>query len=394
MFCDASFSNASLRDALNAVIARPLRTLVLMLAGLAVLPACTPPPPETMEYVGASQTPEAGEIPLQEHLDRVLDFTLQGRQLNTDEHGAWQILHGVLAYQHEFPVRVGKEGPFESALAYALSGGKIDGWTFQPGDVLDPATRRRGLRAIVEPGTKKGQGHADQWLAILSQSNLPREQTIKVGSDTFTIQDLVDQICRDVPYNIQQEWSWTLIGFTQYFPTTHQWTASDGQTWSIERMLEAELEQDINSSACGGTHRLIGIAMALNRHRAQGGAITGPWKAAEERVAEAAKIALATQNPDGSFSTEYFRRPGSSPDMAVVLGSTGHILEFLAIALDDQQLRDPQVELAVRHLCGLFETTRDLPLECGALYHAAHGLVLYRERVFGPRTYLFEPSAS
>ena len=35
-------------------------------------------------------------------------------------------------------------------------------------------------------------------------------------------------------------------------------------------------------------------------------------------------------------------------------------------------------------MCDLFRKTEKLPLECGALYHAAHGLVLYRERVFGP----------
>lgn len=35
-------------------------------------------------------------------------------------------------------------------------------------------------------------------------------------------------------------------------------------------------------------------------------------------------------------------------------------------------------------LCRLFDETRSMDLECGALYHAAHGLILYRERLFGP----------
>jgi hypothetical protein len=347
-----------------------------------------------MEHVAhADQTATpATEKPMQELLDEVLEFTLQDRQLNTEEHGAWQILHGVLAYQQAFPVRVGKNGPFQPALQYALDGGEIHGWTFQPGEVLDAATGRRGLRALVEPGTKQGQGHADQWLAILSQCNLPIDQPLKIGSDLFTLRDLVDQVCRDVPYNVESEWSWTLIGLTQYLPTNHEWTAADGQTWSIARLVGAEAEQDINGSACGGTHRLIGLAMALQRHRAQGREVAGAWQNAADRINQAIQIALTTQNPDGSFSTEYFRRPGSSPDMAVVLGSTGHILEFLTLAMTDDQLRHPQVDLAARHLCQLFETTRDLPLECGALYHAAHGLVLYRERLFGTRKYEFRGS--
>jgi hypothetical protein len=35
----------------------------------------------------------------------------------------------------------------------------------------------------------------------------------------------------------------------------------------------------------------------------------------------------------------------------------------------------------------MFRATQDYPLECGGLYHSAHGLVLYRERMFGPRDY-------
>ena len=104
-------------------------------------------------------------------------------------------------------------------------------------------------------------------------------------------------------------------------------------------------------------------------------------------VENSIRRALELQNPDGSFSAQYFRRPSSSPDMAAVLGSSGHMLEFLAVAMTDEQLRHPQGRLAARHLCRLFRDTQDLDLECGALYHAAHGLVLYRERLFGARTY-------
>ena len=45
----------------------------------------------------------------------------------------------------------------------------------------------------------------------------------------------------------------------------------------------------------------------------------------------------------------------------------------------------PWVTRAVMHLVGCFEKTQDFDLECGALYHAAHALELYRTRRFGPR---------
>ncbi len=324
---------------------------------------------------------------LRADLDGVLDFTLRQRRLNTVDHGAWQILHGVLAYQQVFPVQVGIDGPTQSALEYALAGGTIDGWAFEPGDVLDAATGRRGLRALLQAGTKRGQGHPDQWLAILAQANLPLDQVIQVEDQQYTMEDLIRQVQRDVPRNLDQEWSWTLIGLTKYLPTTASWTARDGQTWSIERLVEAELGQDLDQSACGGTHRLIGMAMALERHRANGGSVTGIWQDVEQRMEQAIETARLLQNPDGSFSAHYFERPGQSADLAMNLSTTGHILEFLAIAMPPEDLKAPWVARAADYLCQLFRQTESVALECGALYHAAHGMVLYRERVFGSRAY-------
>jgi hypothetical protein len=63
------------------------------------------------------------------------------------------------------------------------------------------------------------------------------------------------------------------------------------------------------------------------------------------------------------------------------LGATGHIFEVLALALDDEQLAEPWVTRAADRLVTLLEQTADVDVECGALYHAAHGLLLYRQRL-------------
>ena len=55
------------------------------------------------------------------------------------------------------------------------------------------------------------------------------------------------------------------------------------------------------------------------------------------------------------------------------------------MVLSDEQLKEPWVQRAVLHLLDCFEKTQKFDLECGALYHAAHGLDLYRTRRFGPR---------
>lgn len=324
---------------------------------------------------------------LKRQLDDVLQFTLRDRRLNTEDHAAWQILHGALAYQREFPLQVGHDGPTRSAVEHLLSGGEIEGWEAKPGDVLDAKTGRRGLRAIMEAGSKSGQGHADQWLAVLAQCGLPPEQTIQVDDATYTMSDFVTQVQRDVPRNVDREWSWTLIGLTTYLPTTAKWIAGDGHQWTIERLVQLEAEQEIDSSTCGGTHRLIGLAMTLNRHLAQGGALEGPWTLADEVIQLHIQKARQLQNPDGSFSTNYFSRGGRSPDLADTIGTTGHTLEFLAIAMTDAQLAESWVRGAAFRMCDVFRKTKEMPLECGALYHAAHGLVLLRHRLFGAVTY-------
>ena len=89
------------------------------------------------------------------------------------------------------------------------------------------------------------------------------------------------------------------------------------------------------------------------------------------------------QQADGSFSIHSFERPGTSADVFARLSATGHIFEVLSLALDDEQLAEPWVTRAAERLVTLLEQTADVDVECGALYHAAHGLLLYSDRVCG-----------
>ena len=330
--------------------------------------------------------PAPTEQQLRDRIDDALLYTYTNRRLNLQDHAAWQILHGVLAYQQDFQVERGGDRQPAAAVQHLLSGGRMEGWAIEPG-YRDQRTGRVGMRALLEEGSKTGQGHPDQWLAVLAQCGLAPDQTIQVGEDVYTMADWVRQVEWEAPRNSNQEYSWTLIGLTTYRPTTHRWTAADGQEWSIERLMEIELAQDIHASACGGTHRMIGLAMALNRHLAAGGEPAGVWRRADVAIQEKIADARRHQDRSGAFSANYFARPGRTPDLAVDLGATGHVLEFITLAASERQLREAWVEQAVLHLCDVFDTTRSLPLECGALYHAAHGLLVYRQRRFGPVNY-------
>ncbi len=325
-----------------------------------------------------SQTNLPSDDELRDRIDRAIEFTYNNRHLDTKDQAAWQIVHGALVYGRDFQIY--HDGKLVGALDYLLGGGELRGWTMRKAD--------HGVDSPVEGGTLTGQGHEDQWLGYLSQCGLSPELPLVVGGQTYKINDLITQAQWDVYDGMEA--TWTLMAFSTYLPTDAEWTAKDGTKWNIERIVRMETAQDLEASPCGGTHRMYGIAVAMNRYLAAGGKLgdnpEGTWEKAHKKIQDAVDAARNNQQPNGSLSTKYFARPATSPEIALRISTTGHALEFLTVALDDEQLKQPWVTRAVDHLVGCFEKTQKFDLECGALYHAAHGLDLYRARRFGPRS--------
>jgi hypothetical protein len=256
---------------------------------------------------------------------------LRYRRLNLKDHAAWQIVHGAMAFHRAFLIQ--KDDELVSAIDYALGGARLRAGISSREQC---STRPRGVGVFVHSWTREvspGKGTLTNGLDISLNVDFSPDETIQVDGETFTIANLVAQAEWDVPRNMSQEYSWTLMALSAYRPPDYTWKASDGQTWSIERLVEIEAEHDLASSACGGCHRLFALASALNRHLAQGGELVGGWKKANDKIEDSIAKAKAYQNPDGSFSTNHFQRPGRSADMLQNLGATGHILEFLTAAL-------------------------------------------------------------
>jgi hypothetical protein len=321
-------------------------------------------------------------------IDEALEYTYHHRRLSVgttaNDQAAWQIVHGALAFKREFLVRDGARDV--SAVDYILAGGKMKGLDLRRGDLLDEAAKRYGVATIVAED-KMGQGHVDQWLGYLSDCRLPLDEPIIVEGEKHTIADYIDQAKLDVHKNPTREYSWTLMALSAYYPSDYTWKAGDGSEWSIEKLVEIELEHSLDASPCGGTHRMTALTMAFNRHVEAGRPVTGIWKELGDRIDDCVEKAREYQNPDGSLSSNYFARPGKSADLAICMGSAGHVMEFLATALQKDELQEPWVKRAVLDVCKLFRKTKPVDVECGALFHAAHGLVLYREKVFGPRSF-------
>lgn len=316
---------------------------------------------------------------LRRRVAEVLRAGRDDRQLSVDTHAAWQVMHGVLAYGREF--RIQTPAGAEPAVTYALEGGPLKGFLIRGGDRFEtPTGTLRGLVAELDPGQKIGQGHRDQWLAYLARCELNDSDTIQSSDGPLTLQGWIRQVEWDVPRNFEGEYSWTLTALIKHRPTTHSWIARDGQRYSIESLLSSEMSQLAPTNACGGSHRLCAIATAVAARRQAGLPMTGVWSDAEDLLQIAIEQVRQYQNADGTFSSRYFDRPGWSLDLAASLGTTGHAFEFLMVAASDDLLREPWVNRAAAAICEILEKTADVDLECGALYHALSGLVIYDQR--------------
>lgn len=331
--------------------------------------------PESLPSPGADSGDAAKSI--EALVAETLAIEKQTRGLSTMVNGAWQIFHGILAYGAEFEIDT--PSGRQPALDYFRGGGTCNGFTPRIGNQLGEEDRY-GIIVDLQATTKIGQGHRDQWLAVVAQAGLPIDATWKIGDRTFTIDDWMRQAELDVPLNYETEFSWTLIPLSYYRPTEYRWQARDGGTYSTEFLLELELDHDLTTSVCGGTHRLIGIATAVRNREAEGKPLAGIWERAKQHLADAIEMARVNQNPDGSYSTSYMHRTGWCNDLGETLGTTGHVLEFLAMSADRETLRSQWVQRSVRELCSVLKQCRGIDLECGVLYHALHGLVEYQRR--------------
>jgi hypothetical protein len=366
-----------LRSLLALVAAVPL---VMLAAGCAENEASSAIPPD----FSSAKLPS--DDVLTRRIDELLVFTRDNRRLNSRDHAAWQVVHGVLAFGGEFQIE--HEGQLVPALDWLLSGeGRLRGWNVRAGGAND-----KGPIAVLEPGSKEGQGHPDQWLGYLSQAGLGLDEEIVAGGRTYTIGDLLEQAKWDIYEGMEA--TWTLMAFSVYLPLDAEWENKRGEKWNVEHVVAMEAGQlgppepgkfSAGESACGGSHRLFGLAVMVNKHLAETGKspdeLEGGWELANLKLQDAKRIARQFQQPDGTFSAHYFNRAGTTANISERIGTTGHTFEMLATTMSQEEIREPWMRKAADQLCTLLEQTREIELDVGGLYHACHGLFVYRQRL-------------
>ncbi len=398
--CACSFVSAcrpQKRATMKSAARRISRTCLCAAAigGLGLQSGCVPKPvamigTNVVESPSASANSQPSDLDasveatanaLRSRVESALDTALTARSLSTQENAAWQILHGVVCFGDQLTIDTPDRGEVP-ALEYAFSGGVIRGFELQPGDV-HPKTNRRGVKAKLEPGSYVGQGHVDQWIAICAMCDLPPETVVQIGDQEFTVLDWARQAQYDVSENYLDEYGWTLIALTHYLPDEPSWIAKDGRAYSLEDLVQVEVDLDLATAACGGTHSLAGVVRALNLKKQSGLPDSAIWTQAQELVDQCIAKAKMFRASDGRLSCYYFDRSGVSVDLSAELSSAGHVFEFLALALQRDELSEAWVEGSLSRLCSLLESAEHVDLECGGLYHALNGLKIYHDRRWG-----------
>jgi hypothetical protein len=313
-------------------------------------------------------TPEL--INLRDKLRRVLSMYYPRHQ-NTRDNNPWEVMHAIIAYGVDTQLFKGGPGgekvnaigwmcynrPMAGEQMLLVNNGQIEA--------------RRGVGV---------QGHFGQFLAILAQSRVKPDYPMLVNGKNFTLNDLIEH--EKANCTAGEELTFKLIALMHYLDSDATWKSRDGQDWSIQRLVAEEIKQPIRGAACGGTHRLMGLSYSVNKRLQRGKPIIGEFRRAQTFIQDYHRYTFSLQNPDGSFSTEWFTRRGNTPDVDRRLKTSGHILEWISFSLSPQELSDPRMIKAVDYVATILEKNDRHTWEIGPLGHGLHALAIYHDRMF------------
>ena len=325
-------------------------------------------PPAATPAMASEPTLTSAETALRDRIRRTVEFYRQRPEVAAGR-SPWGVMHSFLPYGVNAEVIVGNQRL--NAIGYLCWNGACRGMR------LFTADARGNLGVRVGAGY---QGHEGQFLAMLAQCRVDPRYELRVDRRPRTIRDLIAyEQATCVP---KTELTFKLIGLAHYVGTDATWTNRYG-TWNVERLLREELAQPINGVACGGTHRLMGIAFAVQQRRLEGRPIDGAFATAQDYIARYHRYTFSLQNADGTFSTNWFESRGLDRDLDRQVQTTGHILEWLIYTLPVEQLRDPRIVRSVWWLLTTMERGANYKWEVGPKGHAIRALVLYDRFVFG-----------
>lgn len=300
--------------------------------------------------------------------------TTARRMLSTDQHTPWQIMHALLGLREEFQIL--HNGAPVSGLDWVS-----EGQVFTNEHWFEKT--KLGGRAHPYSVPYAFEGHANQFLAILSMCGVGLDHTLGTADGPVSMREMIRHA--QLTVSTKDEPTWTLWFLSRYLPSNARWRNQQGEAWSIEKLVQIQTNKPMQGAPCGGTHSLFALAHARNVYLRQGKPLRGVWMQAEWKIRKHINTARMQQNSNGTLSSNFFRGKKYDPDFNKRMASAGHVLEFLMIALPQKELNQLWVRRAIEATARDLMDNRKAFVKCSPLYHSVNALNIYLDRV-NPKT--------
>lgn len=321
------------------------------------------------------------QVALRDRVRRTL-AAFHRQPFNVRDNTATEIMHFCLAF-----------GCNTEIYRSGTSGKKVNGitclcWNY-PCAGYEPLGYSEGrIAARVGYGLQEDRG---QLLAVLALSRVPPTYPVRVGEDARTVADLVESAklsCRS-----GTDLSLRLIALSHYAGDDPDWENALGRQWSLERIVKGELARPIQGVGSDETRRLMALGYAVHRRAKSDRPLEGQFGRARTFLEDYYQYALKLQNSDGSWGPRPRSTSRTRSNPWAQLRATGQVLQWLAVWLPEDQLDDPRVAQSVEYVDralgsqGYRRNVQSLSTrQIGSLMRALHGLAVYDQRFFRPRT--------
>jgi hypothetical protein len=331
--------------------------------------------------------------------------------VTTDNH-PWKIVESVYGLGDSYLIVDEVTQKRRQAVAYIASGA-VSGLVKKD---------KYGAYFAAKAGGKEGEFHRNEFLAdFLAAGTDVLTSFVTESGDTPNLNDFTrramittepsafspnDALITGPDGN---ELGWTLMAFSKANQLTSAWVNINGNNVTIEDLLRVSLSRPVNWGSYSGLIEQLGIAAALREYKIyklneeitsydaekkkgkrdlgpspalDSVVVSGIWHHARKHVDAVAKILKKNQNSDGSFSKRWFEKKEKVVKEEERILYTGHALDFLAVALDDKQIREDWVRRAANAAADAIIYNRyDLDGKNWAVAHAVHALRTYSDRL-------------
>ncbi|MDO4629866.1 MAG: hypothetical protein Q4C70_11840, partial [Planctomycetia bacterium] len=224
----------------------------------------------------------------------------------------------------------------------------------------------------------------------ISENENDSTDTLPRGQKRFGIQNLVDFEQKNCKWG--RDHSLTLIALAYYLPTDAEWESSDGELWTLERLVQNELERPMAAGDSSATNQLLGLLCAIRcrQMRTKNVPLTGQYARADSYIKRFCTHVFDLQNEIGVWHPEFFKKKGMTPEKPTeMLIASGHILRWLVTATPRHQLNDPRILKSVTTVQELldyqltyWDPTNASGTEVEGIMTALHALTIYEKRRF------------